>query len=170
MDYLNGWFEHRPGLLRAYPFTVPVCATCKHWVLLTERGRRDLLFEEADIVNAGVAGEIWEVYYEDGRPVETVKTERFYGWCKRYPPKLPSPYYVGKYRFPVRFELASVSPKISDKGFPLIQHNDGCGEWAKAEWVEEYLDEHRERDPHLVARLLGESDEELGDERKSPGD
>lgn len=84
-----------------------MCGNCKHWNLINADDL--LLFQsetESNHIIQGLQGKIQKTFEEDGEVVDTYSAYKFHGWCKRYPPTI-------------------------NNSFPLLSHENTCGEWNK---------------------------------------
>jgi len=111
-EYLDKEKETPFGESRLFKY--PSCATCKHWQLIDEEAlslvQDEVWYEK--IVN-GMEGKIHRAFKERGEVVDAYTIHLFYGFCKRFPPNAHHPL------------------RIADYGFPLLSHENACGEWGK---------------------------------------
>jgi hypothetical protein len=112
----------------------PNCGTCSHWCILNETDLanvQDLSPIDQRKILQGMAGE-YELVYGD-----PYKSHTFYGYCKRYPPRLmeQNSYEVGR---SILYRLNILKPRVLPVFiFPIIAHNQLCGEYKQSAWIEE---------------------------------
>lgn len=142
--YINELFEYsitQPPHL----FSMPNCATCTHWHLLDEDVLEMISIHsprEFEYVFRGMEGKIIKAYKENGEIKDTYNDYKFYGYCKRFPPALLESDSVLKIGF---FSITNVKiPGIlSGYRFPIMPHEEKCGEWKQDEWVRKMLSERQ---------------------------
>ena len=143
-SHINESFEYaltQPPLL----FRFPKCATCTHWQLLDEDVLEIISIQsptEYEQICRGMEGKIIRAYKEDGEIRDTYRDHLFYGYCKRFPPDLlesDSTLEIGLFSIKNR-----KTPKIlTPYRFPILPHEQHCGEWKQAEWAREELSERQ---------------------------
>lgn len=136
--YINESFESsvtQPSHL----FSRPNCATCTHWHLADEDTLEMISIyspKEYEQICRGMEGKITKAYEEDGRTEGSYNVYMFYGFCKRFPPTCPESDSISRIGL---FSITNVKiPRIlSGYRFPILPHEERCGEWKQDEWVKE---------------------------------
>ena len=100
-----------------YLFREPHCGTCSHWYVKEFGGKQ-------------IKG-----YWEKGEVVDTYSESLFYGWCKRFPPVQRSP------NSSFNLFKKDASQINSTYDFPVVPHEQSCGEWNEGDWVKELINE-----------------------------
>ncbi len=89
----------------------------------------------------GIKGKIIKPYRESGKVIDVYSDSRFYGWCKRFPPSAPSKrieYSI--LHIIIKLLLSHNHKYISEFRFPVMPHDECCGEWKKDQWVDERIE------------------------------
>lgn len=143
-NYLKSMSESRIGDM-PYLFRDPHCGTCSHWHLIDEDALHNIAVtsspKEYDEIFEGMSGKRLCVHREKGNVQDTYRDYRFYGWCKRFPPMHRGGYSVIGFRSFFTLLSRRVPNKISEYDFPLMPHDNTCGEWQEDKWVKNFLDE-----------------------------
>ena len=139
--YINKTVKYSLG--QPHLFSRPYCATCTHWHLLDEDSLNAISIyspKEHEQICRGMKGEIIRPYEEDGQIVDTYTDHIFYGFCKRFPPTWPESDSITKIRL-----LSIINVKrprlVTGYRFPVLPHEEWCGEWKQDKWVTEVLSE-----------------------------
>ncbi len=146
--YINGLFDNaitKPPFI----FKRPFCATCKYWHLIDEDSIEIIRINsqnDYDNICRGMEGNILRSYKEYGEVKDAYRDHIFYGYCKRYPPVLTESDSI------IRIGLFSakiiITPKLlSSCRFPILPHEQYCGEWIQDEWAREILAEKHQDKP-----------------------
>jgi len=146
--YLKNMFKHGIGDM-PFLFETPHCGTCSNWFLIDEDGLDHIALTSApgeyDEIIRDLKGERICDYREEGKIIDTYSDHRFYGWCKRFPPVPQSGHSIIGFRSFFSLLSRHIPKKVSEYDFPLMQHDNICGEWKKAKWVDKFIDQNRRK-------------------------
>lgn len=146
--YINDTFKYaitQPPLL----FRDSNCATCDYWHLLGEDVLEVVSIyypTEYEHICRGMEGKIIRTYKEEGEIKDTYNDHVFYGYCKRFPPLLLESDSILKIGL---FSATNTKkPKmLSAYRFPILPHEEQCGEWKQSDWARELLLEKQSGKP-----------------------
>ncbi len=137
--YLSEMFVYNPSSEAPSLFMSPYCATCKYWTLLNETDLQSISLEspiECTRMEKGFSGKKLCVF-NGGDDLESYRDHEFFGWCKRMPPSKTTDSLIKP--FLARF-IKLVPKHISERNFPIMPHEEWCGEWQQASWVKDHLE------------------------------
>jgi hypothetical protein len=127
-----------------YLFKTPYCATCTYWYLLGEDELEAISIYspvEYESICRGMEGKIVKAYKEEGEVKDVYTDHLFHGFCKRYPPSLVEPNSTIRFRMFFSFLNVKMPAILSRNAFPVMPHQQWCGEWKQGEWAKEILPE-----------------------------
>ena len=140
-DYLEDLFKYslsKPPFL----FETPYCGTCFYWNLLNADAMEIIEViapNEYEAICRGMEGKIIKAYREDGEIKDTYNEHRFFGFCKRYPPSLMQGNSIIKFNSLLSLKNIKVPMILSGYKFPVMPHDEWCGEWKQGEWVADFM-------------------------------
>ncbi len=139
-DYDNTFMSEESQLLNREE-----CQTCKYWKLIDDDCYIYLSPQEYGLIEQGMEGKIHRSFEFDNGEYDSYFESRFYGFCKRFPPT-NSNGTINTSKSLLSRKSASTSIKISEHSFPLMPHDEWCGEWSRCDWTktEETLKEYIE--------------------------
>ena len=141
--YIDDLFKNSISKLPVI-FSSPRCATCAYWLLLGGDELRELSIytpEEYETIRQGIEGKTVRVYKEKGQFVDSYTTYEFYGFCKRYPPSLVDQDSIIRFRSIFSLENVKLPNILLRNAFPVMPHEQWCGEWKQDEWAKGILKE-----------------------------
>jgi len=147
-DYIDGNIKYNILGGLPYLFKSTHCGTCSHWYLLCEDSIHYLACEapkDYDKIIKGIKGEIVRAYKEDGVVKDVYSDFCFYGWCKRFPPSRRTGYSIISIRTLFTRLIRHIPQHLFEYSFPIMPHDERCGEWQKAPWVDERLEKSSSR-------------------------
>jgi len=160
-NYIDDMFNYNLFGEKPYLFESSYCATCIHWYLLNEEGLHHVAItapNDYERIMIGLEGNIIKPVKEEGEIIDSYQDHQFFGWCKRYPPIIKNNYSILRIRS-IFSRLATHVPKlISEFGYPLMPHDECCGEWGKDLWVDKRLNEEESKKSRESAQPSGEPD------------
>jgi hypothetical protein len=129
-----------------YLFQTPRCNTCTHWKLITSEALHHIAISspnEYDEIMECLEGKQVRTFRVEGKIEDVYSDVRFFGWCKRFPPVHKQDYSI--IRFRTLFSLLNrfIYKRVGEYGFPLMPHDEFCGEWKKDDWVDDWIKEHK---------------------------
>ena len=128
-----------------YIFSNPLCATCQYWYPVHRDGLNQIHApQENDIIEKGMQGKILNTVSLGGGVNDAYESHIFYGWCKRYPPQQQDTYTIISFRSLFSLIARKIPLKISDYQFPLISHENTCGEWKQGNWVVDFINANKQ--------------------------
>jgi hypothetical protein len=139
--YIDDLFINSPSK-PPFIFKRPHCATCAYWSLLGEDELRAISIyspEEYETICRGIEGKIVKAYREEGQVKDSYTDHQFHGFCKRYPPSLVDPNSIIRFRPIFSFVNVKLPNVLPRNAFPVMPHEQWCGEWKQDEWVNEIL-------------------------------
>jgi hypothetical protein len=95
--------------------------------------------DEIDHVNAGLQGNLLKIVSLDDGTHDSYRDHEFYGWCKRYPPRHQDSYAIISFRSLFSILSRKIPKKIADYQFPILSHENTCGEWKQGDWVQKFI-------------------------------
>jgi len=145
--YIEDEIEHSFLSLSFGIFNRHHCETCEYWYLLDEDVLKMISIYFPDIykhICEGMEGKIHQVYKEEGEVMDSYRTHKFYGFCKRYPPVIGEMDSVLKIGF---FSLKNIKlhQLLNGYRFPILPHEERCGEWKLSDWGKERLEEEKKK-------------------------
>ena len=115
-------------------YKLPMCGNCKHWKLIDDEGMTNIQSpDDFNRIDSGLEERVYRSIRLSDGTVEVYSVQLFYGWCKRYPPKPRYNYSIKKSLSLFARLYLKVPQKISDYNFPLLSHENECGEWQASE-------------------------------------
>jgi len=110
----------------------PVCGNCRHWKLINAEELSTMVSTpEYDNIIGGLSVGVVRVHAPGTEDADPYSTKVFYGWCKRFPPNPRASYSVSGFRSLFSRMFLKTLLRISDLDFPLVNHENTCGEWKK---------------------------------------
>ena len=147
-NYLKGMFEFSIDDI-PYLFRDAHCVTRFHWFLIDEEGFYNLAVtsspKEYDEIINDLSGNRVCTYKEKGEIKDTHRDQRFYGWCKRFPPVQRGKYSILGFLSLFTFLSRSIPQKVADNDFPLMPHDCSCGEWKENKRVADFVKENNKK-------------------------
>jgi hypothetical protein len=130
-----------------YIFQKPHCNTCVHWKLLNAEALDHIAISspnEYDEIIKCFEGKRGRIVRDKGTVEDFYNEFRFFGWCKRFPPvyKQEGDYSIIRLRTLFSLLNSFNRKRIGEYGFPLMPHDEVCGEWKKDDWVDDWIKEH----------------------------
>jgi hypothetical protein len=141
--YINDLIECSLSKL-PFLFKAPYCATCAYWHLLGEDELEALSIYspgEYESLCRGIEGKIIKAYREDGEVKDVYTDHLFHGFCKRYPPSLVDTNSTIRFKLLFSFVNVKIPAILSRNAFPIMPHDQRCGEWKRDKWVKQFLKE-----------------------------
>lgn len=136
-DMFKYSFNEVPNL-----FQTPRCNTCSHWNLLGEEALHHISIsspKEYDEIIRGLEGKRIRTFKSEGKIEDVYSDFRFFGYCKRYPPASKGGYSIVGFRTLFTLLNRYIPKRIGEYGFPLMPHDEFCGEWNKGKWVDDWI-------------------------------
>lgn len=109
-------------------YKMPMCGNCKHWYVLNEEDLKTVEPRQQEQISKGFEGLLIR-----SSPVadEVYTTHLFFGWCKRFPPIHRTEHSTKPFLSRL---ITRIPMRIADYDFPIMSHENKCGEWSGQEW------------------------------------